>query len=143
MSAERIERWGNAQQWLQVGSALAAVAFVALVLYRSGVAELPLPATHTSVYVAVEQAEVSAGSVSETESEGTGYIMVVETTPEGAEVWLNGESKGTSPSSLNLECEAGSTLRLELREKGYTTLKRAMTCKPDTMVVVRATLEKK
>ena len=128
-----------AEKALKIGSGLCAIAVVALVATRSGLTEPPQ--LSTQVYVAVASEPQLTGSVSETESEASGYILVIETTPDGAEVTVNGESKGATPSSLNLDCAEGATLSVLLRHPGFIPLKRPMSCKRDTMVVMRATLE--
>lgn len=130
----------RAEKALKISSGVCALGLAALLLWRSGLAEPPQVTTTTSIYMPMPQIEAT-GAVSETESDASGYILVIETTPEGAEVVVDGVSKGASPSSLNLECLAGAPLMLELRHPGYAPLKRMMTCKRDVMVVVRATLE--
>ena len=139
-SAARLRLLDRAEKGLKLGSGLCALALAALMLWRAGLAEPPQTSSTTTVYMPMPQVELT-GAVSETESEASGYILVIETTPDGAEVWLDGVSKGPSPSSLNLDCLAGAPLALELRHPGYTPLKRRMLCKHDAMVVMRATLE--
>ncbi len=130
-----------AEKALKVGAGVCALALAGLLIWRTGLTEAPIISTH--IYVPTPEPMVLvSGTVSETETDANGYILVIESTPDGVGVTVNGESKGTTPSSLNLECAPGSALKLELAHPGYQRLSRSMICRDGKMVVVRASLDR-
>ena len=137
--ARQLSLLDTTEKVLKVGSGVCALAFAALLAVHAGLTEAPK--VNTQIYLPVTADVESNGAVNETETDGNGYILVIESTPSGAAVKVDGESKGATPSSLNLECTAGMPVKLELSKPGYQTLNRTMLCKDGKMVVVRATLD--
>jgi hypothetical protein len=128
-------------QWLQVLSGLLAVAASGLVAFRVWTRPPEVkaaPAVYAPVAIAEKPAVVKPGDVYETESPANGFILVVESTPDGAEVIVDGESKGETPASLNFDCLPPKTIALTLKKPGFLPIERTVACKKDTMVVLKA-----
>ena len=136
----RLKVLGVAEKGLHVGSGLAALGLAALVSLR---ALTPVaPEQKKTVIYSPLPVEMD-GIVVESESKADGFILIVETSPEGADVLIDGSSRGESPASINLDCLPGAPVSLELRYPGFATLRRTVMCKLDVMQVMRARLEKK
>jgi hypothetical protein len=122
-------------QWLQLFSGLAALAASGLVAYR--VWAEPVPKAAPAVYAPVTPV-VGPGEVYMTESAANGFILVIESVPDGAEVIVDGLSKGETPASLNFDCRPPSSLALTLKKPGYLPIDRTIACKRDVMLVLKA-----
>ena len=64
--------------------------------------------------------------------------MVIESVPDGAEVFVDGVAKGETPASINFDCKPPSTLALTLKKAGYLPIDRTIACKRDVMLVLKA-----
>jgi hypothetical protein len=132
---------------LQLLSGLFALAAAGLLGYRvwtvappPALAALAPPPPAVYSYAPPPQ-PVKSGDVHETESPANGFIVVVETTPEQSELFVNDVQSGETPASINYVCKPGDTYRLALKHDGYETLRHEITCKKDVMLIVTAKLQ--
>jgi hypothetical protein len=127
-------------QWLQLASGLLALAASGLVAFRVWT-HVPVvkPREPPAVYAPLVTLppEVRPGEVFETESPANGFILVVESTPDGVEVVIDGVSKGQTPASINFECAPPKTMELVLKHPGFAPITRTIACKRDVMLVLK------
>jgi hypothetical protein len=132
-------------QWLQVLSGLAAVAAAGLLSYRAWTAPSaakPAPAVYAPVTArAPAAAPATRGNVHVTEAPANGFILVVETVPDGAELWVNDVLNGATPASVNFDCHPGAGFRLVLKHDGFAPIAHEVTCRKDVMLIVNARLD--
>ncbi len=125
---------------LQTCSGLLALAAAALVAFRVWSAAPPVVAP-PAVY-APTPAVVSPGELFEQVSPASGFILVVEATPDAA-LFIDGKHSGDTPASLNFECKPGQSYAFKLVAEGYRPLERTLACRKDTMLLLKARLEAK
>ncbi len=63
-----------------------------------------------------------------------GFGLSVETTPRGAEVLVDGESKGETPLVTGVDCQPGDEVRVEVRRAGQPARARTVRCRKDQLV---------
>jgi hypothetical protein len=125
---------------LQVASGVCAVLAAALLAYR--VLGLPATPPAPAIYAPEPAKPPKAGQFTESERPATGFIIVVESVPEGALLSVDGVENGETPASLNLDCKPGSSHALKLTAAGFAPVEHAVACKKDVMLVVSAKLKK-
>lgn len=59
---------------------------------------------------------------------GRGRVLFVESTPEGAEVSLDGSMLGETPYSADFRCEEGKPAALEVKKAGYAAARFSLAC---------------
>ena len=131
----------RAAEALWWGSALAALAAAGLIAWRV-LSPQPVPVAPPAVYSPVAKAVPRSGQVVETERPANGFLLMVESTPDGANLFVDGEEKGPTPASLNFDCKEGQQLLLTLVLTGYAGIEHTVTCKKDVMLLLNAKLKK-
>ncbi len=63
-----------------------------------------------------------------------GFGLSVESTPRGAEVLVDGESKGETPLVTSVDCQPGDEVRVELRGAGSPPRERTVRCRKDQLL---------
>lgn len=69
-----------------------------------------------------------------------GFGLSVESTPDGADVRVNGEDVGQTPLVTSVECTPGDPVVVELRKDGRKPQRRTTACRADTLVEIRLEL---
>ena len=69
---------------------------------------------------------------------GSGVVTIT-STPDGAEVWVNGEFVGNTPAKLTL---AARKCKIRVSLQGYKDWERELQVHPDSELTLRATLQK-
>lgn len=59
---------------------------------------------------------------------GPGRALLVDSTPDGADVFLAGTAHGQTPLSEDFQCNDGQKVSLEVRLKGFTSQKFSLKC---------------
>ena len=147
----RAERWAQLERALLLTSALATLGLAAILSWHAvqslapwfGSTGIRAPAEVT-IYATGESAPPAvAGSkgVVETESEANGFLLVIETEPDGAVAQVDGVTRGETPASMNLDCQPGAPVKVVLTRRGWATLKHTVTCRENRMVVLEARLQ--
>lgn len=54
--------------------------------------------------------------------------LLVDSTPDGARVIVDGKERGHTPALLTVECDSGGEMRIDLIKEGYTTAKQKVPC---------------
>lgn len=67
-------------------------------------------------------------------------VLVVESKPEGAMVWVDGRDVGGSPVSLTLDCVPGKPIKVEVARKGFERAQHLTFCRNSTMIKLYARL---
>jgi hypothetical protein len=85
-------------------------------------------------------AEAAVDATGERVRRFEGFGVSVESTPPGAWVRANGEALGTTPLVASVPCTPGAELVLEIGGPRLRTVRRAVTCREDTLVEVSVKL---
>jgi hypothetical protein len=64
--------------------------------------------------------------------EGPGRVLVIDSTPGGARVWLDGEGVGTTPWSSDWKCEDGKVVQLRIERSGLRPFTGTAACRQGT-----------
>jgi hypothetical protein len=72
-----------------------------------------------------------------------GAILMLESEPEEALVFVDGKEQGETPVSVGLECTPGKPVHVEFALRGYARAKHDTVCPKDMMVKLTARLKKK
>jgi len=96
---------------------------------------------------AVSEAEPEAPSdadprIQEERESFSGAILMVESQPPGATIWVNGVDQGQTPVSVGLDCQPGRDLVVDFSLRGFEKSRHRTRCPKDTLVKVTARLRK-
>ena len=70
-------------------------------------------------------------------------LILVDSTPEGAQVLIDGELEGETPVSTDLHCTAGTDVAVEVKRAGYHTYKAKVRCAKGTIVKLEPELSRR
>lgn len=90
-------------------------------LVRQRLAQRPLPSSTTTYVPSVVQEGVVV-------TPGPGRLLFVDSTPEGAELLLDGSRRGETPFSTDFICRDGELTVLELEKPGYQLARFELDC---------------
>ncbi|NOJ80637.1 PEGA domain-containing protein [Myxococcus xanthus] len=87
--------------------------------------------------------EVREGEVREQRAfmEGASLLMV-DSAPSGATVFVNGRTEGATPLSVTLECVTDAPVTVKLTRRGFSSLEHTLPCRHDTMTQLFGRLRK-
>jgi hypothetical protein len=119
---------------LQVIAALAtlglAIALVIpLVRLRLGLTPEPLPAVHATLLAPLGE----EGQLVPQQGSAEAQLLLIESTPDGADVEVDGSPEGQTPASTQLHCPKGSQARVIVRAPGYHPWQTQVPCAPGTI----------
>jgi hypothetical protein len=146
----RAARFARLEKLLFFCSSLAALGFAAVLCARTAMAvpstppagESPRVRSDVSIYGASSApAPSDSKAIVESESEAEGFVLLLETVPDGALASVDGVRIGETPTSLNPECAPGAALKVVLTHAGYAPLTHTVTCRSDRMLVLKAHLK--
>ena len=69
-------------------------------------------------------------------------VITIKTIPDGAKVYIDGNPKGDTPASFEMELADGAVFNLLIQSKGYTDLARPITVPPETLVTVEYNMKR-
>lgn len=70
----------------------------------------------------------------------TGFSLLVDSQPAGAQVFVDGESRGRTPSLMNLQCRLGSDIEIRVEKAGYESYRHTSACEGSAIVSVKPKL---
>ncbi len=103
---------------------VAMVAFAALVVHRRLQARSPGPG-HPLAGTVITPAPAREGV---TVIPGTGRLLLVDSTPDGAALTLDGQPLGETPFSSDFRCDEAKPAVLEVKKPGYAPARFALDC---------------
>lgn len=80
--------------------------------------------------------------VREEHADFKGAILMLESEPEDARVFVDGKEQGETPVSVGLDCAPGKPVHVEFALKGYARAKHDIVCPKDMMLKLTARLKK-
>jgi hypothetical protein len=104
----------------------------------------PAARLNWSIYGAGEGTKLKkAGELRVTASESAGFMVLVDSEPQGAEVLLDGVSIGPTPASANPKCKPGGRFTVEARQPGYASVSEEIACSENQYLLIETKLKKR
>ena len=117
---------------LQFAAAL--VALAAMVALVTPVIRLRLKAPDHTGRSSMLAPLGSDGQLVQQQGGGDAQVLLIDSTPDGAEVEIDRESAGRTPTSTELHCPRGSQAEVVVRAPGFHTYESKVPCAPGTLV---------
>jgi hypothetical protein len=114
---------------LEVGGAL--LCLVAAILFLASVVDRRLETVASGEVLVPTPTQPGVTVVA-----GPGRSLLVDSTPEGAEVFLDGAAHGQTPLSEDFTCSDGQKVSLEVKLKGFSSRKFSLGCVTGTTKVL-------
>ncbi len=73
---------------------------------------------------------------------GEAQLLLIESTPEGADVEIDGSPEGQTPASTQLHCPAGQHAQVIVRAAGYHPYQTKVPCSPGTIARLNPRLKR-
>jgi hypothetical protein len=80
------------------------------------------------------------GELVQQQGGGDAQVLLIDSTPDGAEVEIDKEPSGRTPVSTELHCPRGAQADVVVRAAGFHTYESKVACVPGTIVQLKALL---